>query len=675
MASFRTFKFLRQLFKLLAAALMALLLLFSIFFAGMQSKWAKEKVRLLLTNALSEQGWQVQIEELSGAPPFQWTAQKIHLQINKTDSLDLYDVKIRLAFFPMLRHHLAINYLNVKEIAVFYALDASEKMKGEVFQGQKVAFPFHFSIKAMKAPHVVLHNTTSGFSTAFSLEAKGRIQRDQKEFFLDLNMIPHDDRTSFAKIFIESNSLKEFSRAELDVRLGTLSYLKGFYQIPFDGCFHLQANAIGPWETWANFLSGYKKSVSPLEVNLSLETENFLYPDYPFFDRDWKLGARMSLNSDLGGRIHSLHVKGALLNMKAQADFTKFALQKGTFSLGIPDLALLSLSSPIPLNLKCAFLPAPTAVFRLNGAFFARGFYDGQQVKFGFFTKDLLIARQPFKNFGGALQARHIEDSWDGTFQMQAKEALIPFEWKSDFVIDNFILFNLRDFSLKTDELAISGKLSFDRLTNALDGALYANASSLDRLNLLFPKVELTGNGGINLLLSSRETEGKIDQDMQLFGLFKNLHYQNTLVDELLIQTKLKDLYGVVKGELLIDAEKLYTPKFYLNYCNLHTAYENDSWPFELQTFGTLQDPLEVAASGVWSKDESLRARKEITSQFETAPKPRGSTIARGDVLTNTPTPCDRSNRGSFRAVSNAEVISLRALRVFFRFKLRCVWV
>jgi len=66
-------------------------------------------------------------------------------------------------------------------------------------------------------------------------------------------------------------------------------------------------------------------------------------------------------------------------------------------------------------------------------------------------------------------------------------------------------------------------------------------------------------------------------------------------------------------------------------------------------------------------KDEplSLRARKEITSQFETAPKPRGSTIARGDVLTNTPTSCDRSNRGSFRAVSNAEVISLRALRAF----------
>jgi len=32
--------------------------------------------------------------------------------------------------------------------------------------------------------------------------------------------------------------------------------------------------------------------------------------------------------------------------------------------------------------------------------------------------------------------------------------------------------------------------------------------------------------------------------------------------------------------------------------------------------------------------------------------------------LTNTPTPCDRSNRGSFRAVSNAEVISLRALNL-----------
>ena len=600
MASYQAFNFCKRLIQLLAAAFMALLVLFSIFFAGMQSKWAKEKAREMLVKALREQGWQVEIEELSGTPPFQWTAQKIHLQINQRDSFDLYDVKMRLAFFPMLRRHLVINYLHVREIAVFYAMDSAEQNSNlnALAQRLKVVLPFegiaipsfHFSIKTLKAPHVALHNTSSGFSTEFSLEAAGEIRRDHTDFFLDLNAAPLDDRTSFVKLFIDGNILKGFSRAQLDVSLGTLTYLKGFYQIPFDGAFSLQATAKGLLETWGQLLSGKERSSSPLEIDLSMETKNFLYPKHPFFERDWKMVAHLSLNSDMSGKMNSLHIKSDLLHVKAQADFIKSALQKSTFSLGIPDLALLSSYAHLPLD----------------GELFARGFYDGQQIKLRVNTKDLLIAKQPFDNLDGMLQAEHIQNTWDGTFQMQAKEALIPFELNSAIAIDNYSIFNLRDLSLKTDELTISGHLNFNKTTQALDGALYANASSLDRINLLFPEVELTGNGGLNILFSAKEKDGKVDQDMKLFGLFKNFHYQNTLIDDLIIQTDLKDLYGTLKGDLFLEAEKLYSPKFYLNYCSLNTAYENGVWPFELQAFGTLQDPLEVAASGVWQKEKSL---------------------------------------------------------------------
>jgi len=83
-----------------------------------QTKWIKKKLEIALKEAARNNGFELAIGDLEGSLPLQWKLREISLTKKDEWQVDIQEIKVRVAFLPLIRKQLSVSYLKGVKVKV-----------------------------------------------------------------------------------------------------------------------------------------------------------------------------------------------------------------------------------------------------------------------------------------------------------------------------------------------------------------------------------------------------------------------------------------------------------------------------------------------------------------------------------------------------------------------------
>jgi autotransporter translocation and assembly factor TamB len=593
----------------LILSIIAALLLLCTALALLQTNWAKQKIAYLAIDQLQQNGIDAEIEGVEGQLPFSWKVDRAKLRFSNHQALTIENATLRFAFFPLLRGYLAIDYLSAASADYdFYQVETSSlssasqwneyQMKLQEFIIES-APPLHLNIRHLAIDRVKLNNLTTHQEFHFSLEAKGKWKKNNSEFFLFCKSHSLDSLPLDLELFLQGR------RSTREINFTLKSHIGAVESLPYAHLFFFKGDALfeiqlkGPWNTWealvwntnsppTSLLSGrIKGRVSgmntpqlPLAVNPRFNEPTLLQD---LFDRDWFASAEFSLNSQRACLIKKLLFHSDLVHLHVRGELLPdLASSRAVATYAISDLTPLS----------------PLFQTSLQGSARGKGLYNHHLLKVSLSTDQLNINHYPIEQVKTHLQARLESSLWRGELKCLAKGGVLPFfgqtmlSWKPGQFLE------LADIALQAHETSVGGHLSIDLPDFLFEGSLYVNARHLSQLSPFFPHTRLDGGLGAELLFSHSSS-----QEIKANLAFKNIRFNDLLVDDLRLNAILSNCKDAPQGMLDLRAEKLFTPQAYLNQIQFVTCSSGKQWPFSLTVKGSNEESYSLDASGSWEKE------------------------------------------------------------------------
>ncbi|MBS0653639.1 MAG: translocation/assembly module TamB [Verrucomicrobia bacterium] len=615
-------RFIRFCVHLLIMSVIFVLLLLCIALTTMQTKWAKRKITDLAIIALEKNGVHAKIEGLEGQLPFSWKVDRIELNFPSDQGLTFDRVTLRLAFFPLLRGHVAINYLNADRAEYeFFQSAAPEHIESSSWEAYQRALQekirqltplVHLSVRRLKVDHVHTHNLTTDRHLDFSLQAQGKWKKNNSEFLLSCKIASLANKRNEAtgvsvpsdlEFFIHgSKALKTISTA-LKAHIGAVENLPFAHLLLFEGEALAEMQINGPWQTWESLVWNTSSSSLPLQGKVRARLSNVNVPELPLafkpkekdassflqdlINRDWFVSSQFALSSKRTCLVEKLQLYSNLLQLHAKGELVPDLKQsKGIITYSIPRLSPFS----------------PLFHAELDGRAVGKGFYHRGSLKTILSASDLKINHYPVETLKAHFQAKKAGSPWTGILKLHAEEGVLPFDgsfvfsWAPDQFLD------LCDIALDAHETSLKGNLKIELSDRLLSGSLYANVRHLAQFSPFLPAANADGSFGAEMIFSHGDQfEGS--QDLRINFLSRNIRFYNYLIDDMSVSAHLIDLYNTPQGRLEMLAEKIFTPQIYLNQVFLRTHSNDESWPFFLNVIGPAHEPCDLNATGTWKKE------------------------------------------------------------------------
>ncbi len=617
-------RFIRFCVHLLIMSVIFVLLSLCIALTTMQTQWAKQKITALAIGALQGNGVHAKMQGLEGQLPFSWKTDRIELHFPEDQALTFEHVILRLAFFPLLRGHVVIDYLNADRAEYQFFQSAPPKdvksSSWEIYQKalqekiRQLTPPVHLSVRRLNIDHVHTHNLTTDKQLDFSLEANGKWKKNNSEFLLSCKLasLPnkHNEKTRDSvpadlEFFIHGSKAEKMISTALKGHVGAIENLPFAYPFPIEGEALVEMQIKGTWQTWESLVWNTPSSSLPLrgkvrarlsdvnvlELPLALMTEekerSSLLQD--LINRDWFVSSQFALSSQRICLIEKLQLYSNLLQVHAKGELLPDLKQsKGIITYSIPHLSPLS----------------PLFHAELSGKAFGKGLYHRGNLKTILTASDLMINHYPIETIRAHLQAKKVASAWTGILKLNAEEGVLPFSGSFVFAWEPDQFLDLCDIALDAHESSLKGNLTVELSDYLLSGSLYAQVRRLTQFAPFFPAANADGNFGAEIIFS-HGNRAEDAQDMRINFLSRNIRFYNYLIDDMSLSAEIIDLYNTPQGRIEMLAEKIFTPKIYLDQVFLRTHSNEQSWPFFLNVQGPAYEPCDLNAMGTWKKENS----------------------------------------------------------------------
>ncbi len=563
--------------RLLFFAIIALIVLFCILFAILQTKWAKEQIKQKIITSIEESGIKAKIQGLDGQIPFTWTIQKIDLELQRQTQLKLSHLKFRFAILPLLRGRLSVNYLNVESGEYSFVTEDEPKVPLNVEEAKRwlkkelsqIRLPFSIALNHFAIQHLNLINLADKNPLSLGISAIAKVQKDLRDFFLDLSVFSPDENTTYFEAFLYGNQKLNFIDTKFKINAFSV-----------DAELKLE----GPWSTWEEILYDLPRTKRAL-AGQSKGLARLFLENHPLLDRTWKFKTQFSLNTTDEINIQSLFLWSDLLRIKGKAHlYQDIEKSKALFAFSIPDFSLF----PSPLKTEGS---GKGKVILQDGNF--KSSLETQHLMLETFDVGTLLCH---------LNGKIENDYGEAEVKLLSEDASIPFE--SSFAVQ-FIpnqIVSIIDFKLNALGSTMHGFIEYNIPHHLAEGSFFANIENLDKFGPPFGEEFLSGQIAAEILLSTDEK--KQNAKGSLTG--KNMGYRQILLDDLLFSGEIKNVFQNPEGRLSVLAEKVFTPSFYLDRLNFGTHFDEIHWPFYLDAQGRIENTFECFAQGFWQKENAL---------------------------------------------------------------------
>ena len=597
--------------RLLFFAIIAMLLLFCILFAILQTKWAKEQIKEKITTSIQETGIKTKIEGLDGQMPFTWTIQQIDLELQSDRRIILSNLKFRFAILPLLRGRLSVNYLNV-ENAEYFFVTGQEPMvplnlervvrDGKVMQDlpfptaistlgvaeakkwlkeelSQIRLPFTISLNHFAIQHLNLINLEDKSSFAVGISGIAKVQKDLRDFFLDLSVFSPDENMTYLEAFLYGSQKLNFIDTKFKINAFSVD---------------AELKLTGPWSTWEEILYDLPRTKAPLAGESKGVFDKLHLENYPLFERTWKFKTQFSLSSTEEINIQSLSLWSNLFGIKGKAHlFHDIEKSKALFAFSMPDLSLLP------------------SIAKIQGSGKGKVILQNGNFKSSFETHRLMIDTFTAGTLRGHLNGRVDNSEWEAEVKLLSTDASIPFDSSFTVQLIPDQILSIINFKLNAVGSEIHGFIDYKIAEHLFEGSFFANIDNLDKFGPTFGEDLLSGQIAAEIVLSTDDK--KQNAKGSLTG--KNMGYRQILLDDLLLNGEIKNLFQTPEGRLSFLAEKVFTPSFFLDRLNFGTHFDEIHWPFYLDAQGRIENTFECFAQGFWQKENALFSL-ELTRLF-----------------------------------------------------------
>ena len=581
-------QFLMKFSRSICIVIIALLSLFCILFAILQTKWAKLQIEEKITAALQKEGIVAHIEEIEGPLPFTWRIKKIALDFGQDNELKLSNIQLRVAILPLLRGRLSINSLKVERAEYAFSFSKQSEVNlssqdAKTFlreQIHAISIPYPIHIRQFLLSELILTNRTSGLGLSLGAFGSAKFHKKKQDFSLDINLFSPQENKTYLEVLLNGSKKTDYIAGKINIHIDSIP---AFLSLPFDTALAAQMDLKGPWTTWEGILYDQLATKEALVGNIKVNMTKVNVENHPVLNRDWSFQSPFSLPSSEEIDFHSLALSSDLIQLQGVAKLCK-EVEKDTLQL--------SFSTP-DLSLWDSFLKGNS-----NGKItFEKGHFNVAAQ-----TQDLTVKHYAAGTVHGEMQGEVRNKVWEADAKLFSTDAAIPFEssFSCEFIPET--LLSIADLYVDCPDGKLRGYLDYAIANKQYQGSLFADVEQLERFGPLIEEKRVSGKLTAECHLSSEEQK----QNAMCVLVAKNVRYQETLIDDFTLHADIEDLFDVPQGKLNFLAEKIYTPSFYLSRLNFETKSDEVQWPFFLDAEGRIESPFSCYAKGFWNFDPSL---------------------------------------------------------------------
>lgn len=576
--------------------IVVLLLLACILLAILQTNWAKDQIRGKIVHTLKTFGIEVSAEDLSGQPPFSWTLKSAAVRFSDKRELQLSNLKLRIAIFPLFRGKVIINYLKIEKAEYSFSsassqttpfsLENTKALFKEQIEGLHVPFPI--AIRYLAIDHFTLLDRSTSSQIAFGVLGKAMVRKDNQGFALDMHFLSPDHQMTYLEVELAGSQPKNFIETQFKVRI----------EENITAQFELK----GPWTTWQAVIYDLPRTSLPITGSFQGTLDN---PALLGFQKrtlqewgsecPWKFNADFSIAS--GDQIYfkEFNLASDVAHIEGKGElFSDLETSQAMLTFSFPNLSLLS-----PLD------------FTLTGKLEGKALYHAGHFKASFETEELKCNAFSIMTAQGVIKGDVVDGKWEGQVKLSSENAQLPFENSFAFEYSPQVEFSVADFFLHIPDGHVSGSLAYAISDRLLNGDLFANIQHFNRFAAILKKENADGNFAIELQFSSQEKQ----QDVRCIILGQDMSYREMLLDDLTLSAEFHHLFDRPQGHLNILAEKFYSPHVYLSRLNFGTSSDEEAWPFFIDAEGRLENTFQCYAKGLWRKENPLLT-VELTQLF-----------------------------------------------------------
>jgi autotransporter translocation and assembly factor TamB len=209
------------LIRILVWGSFSLFLFFCLLWGGLQTRYAKTTLKNWVIEAAESQGMELSIGSVSGGPPFRWNLENIIFKPTASDTFTIQSLRFSLAFLPLLKKQFTFNRVAIRD-ACWTSTESSS------FFVPDFDLPFGIALKSLVISSLRIENSATQEWGEFSLDGKGFLKENAKDYFLDLNIAVLSTPNSSLNLHLT----KKESRLKL--QFSSLKAFAPFINVPFD---------------------------------------------------------------------------------------------------------------------------------------------------------------------------------------------------------------------------------------------------------------------------------------------------------------------------------------------------------------------------------------------------------------------------------------------------------
>lgn len=608
---------LMAILRLFYFAVIGVLLLFCLLFALMQTKWAKETVAAYIAKAYQQNGIHVKIEHLKGSLPFTWHIDRLFLEWGVAESLELCNVKVRIAILPLLNKTVSINYFNVEQGHLAFSRASYShpfnfkqfKLKVEK-KIEALCLPFRFILHRLKIDSLSCENLSEKKTAVYFVVAEGDLHKQMRQFQAKLTLIPRGYPDNVLLLQTMGSQKRNEISFDMKAHLNCMQSFSIFYPIPFENAIELSFSLQGPWSQW-NALWNEEALSSPLLGHCQLELQPLNTDSSSDFgiNRPWSVDAQFSVPTYHSLFFNPFILKSDLINAVVQGEMDKdLEKSSGRLSFTLPELSLFDegMAKLHPRFFRwMRFFAIPSDSKILKGSVEGEATYTRGHLIAEIEGRHVHTYTLPLEDLSGHIEADYFENSWGGNAHFETQAGPFPLTSAFDLVWQPGDEFSLYDLHVKGPSLMISGDLSVDLNSNLFKGGLYAHIEQLNQLtSFLLNERTVDGNVAIECEFSGEQDK----QNVSCSLLGEHCFFDDITIEQLGLFTTINDLFQKPLGSFNLFGKNAHISNFEIAHFDIQTSSgeEEERWPFSLQCKGESEGPFLLAAEGVCKKDETL---------------------------------------------------------------------
>ncbi len=545
-----------------------------------QTAWFKSRLETRLHEIAQESGVTLTFKRLEGSIPLRWEIEDLTVTVPEKALVHINSLRIRIAFFPLLRKQLGISSFKAKQVSVTTYPTTPIPVEETVFNIIN-GFPFDLSVHALRIENVSWKQGEHTFPS-FYLQGSCKLFKDARDIFCKLTVKSLEECFE-QDIFAVGGRRKGFLEIRLKSRLGSLSPFKCAYELKARAQIDFQ----GPWDTWRAIALKEPSIAPPLTGQLFGSIEEMEIPHYELLNQPWKIRGSFEIQPNRTLEVKKAFLRGPL----ADASFQGFLLpdlsiKECHYSIEIPSLAPFSSFSNTAL----------TGLLKTSGVL-DRGAFDGkldiEKGSIGQMQFDLLHASSCLTFKEG--------NTWEGALWLSLDAAPLHLEGDSTLVYIPGTGATVKNLALLTTNLQIGGDLSFNKELVS-EGTLRIQSDDLSVLDPLFPNRGLGGRVGIELEFLNSE-----GQAMRGYAKMADFAMRHLKIAEGTLSLDLRFSQQKPIGSVELQAERIYLPSAYFATLDLHAHGEPMLWQFTAISQGTWKEPFQVEAKGSFDRSSGKK--------------------------------------------------------------------